>query len=204
MSVYKLKPWFVSRLAVITRRLATRDTAPNTVTVTGVVAAGLAAAALVAGALVHSGWWAAVPLFGVARLAANAIDGALARSTGRSSARGEVLNEVGDRVGDGLMLAALAPIVGWALAGWAVASAFLVAFTGVLAQGVTGVRDSSGPMGKADRVMLLSVAAPAAIFDDRALTLASVLVIAGAVVTVVRRVVMMWRKTARAEAGLAE
>lgn len=199
-----MKPWFVGRLSLITRRLAERGTHPNTVTVAGVVAAALAAAGLVAGALVHPLWWASVPLLGVLRLAANAIDGSLARSTGQSSARGEVLNEVGDRVGDGLMLAALGPTVGWELAGWAVASAFLVAFTGVLAQVVTGARESTGPMGKADRVMLLSVAAPVAIADDRALALAGVLVVVGAALTVIRRVAGMWRRTDPADSEVAE
>lgn len=204
MSVYRLKPWFVARLSLATRRLAERGTHPNAVTIAGVVAAVLAAAGLAAGALAHPLWWATVPVFGVLRLAANAVDGALARSTGQSSTRGEVLNEVGDRVGDGAMLSALAPAVGWQLAGWAVAGAFLVAFTGLLAQVTTGARDSSGPMGKADRVMLLSVAAPVAIVDERALVLASVLVIVGAGVTVIRRVAVMWRNAAPAQAGLSE
>ena len=204
MSVYKLKPWFVGRLSVVTQRLADRGTHPNTVTVAGVVAAALAGVALVAGAWLDPLWWAAVPLLGVLRLAANAIDGSLARLTGRSSARGEVLNEVGDRAGDGVMLAALGPSVGWGLAGWAVAAAFLVAFVGVLAQAATGERDSSGPMGKADRVMVLSIAAPVAIVDDRALPLAAVLVIAGAAVTVTRRVAALWRRAKPAQAELLE
>lgn len=158
--VYALKPWFVSRLRSCEDVLVAHGVSPDTITLAAVVVSAFAGTLIALGARFDQPllWLGVLPL-GVIRLALNALDGSVARRIGRSSARGAALNELGDR---GCDLALFVPLVAVAPA-WVVfagvAAFTLTSTAGVMALAATGSRDTSGPMGKADRVVLLGLAA---------------------------------------------
>lgn len=161
--LYEIKPWFVRKLRRVEDVLVARRVSPNTLTVAAVVVSVVAGAAVAAGGLTHDpAWWFLVPPLLVARIALNAMDGAVARRTGTESASGAVLNELGDRAADTAMIAPAALITAPALALGAVAAAYLTSSTGVLGLALTGTRLQGGPMGKADRVAIVAVASLAA------------------------------------------
>lgn len=193
--LYGVKPAFVARLRRVEDRLVAREVAPDHVTLAGAGFAGLTAAALVVGTVEPLVWLAVAPL-SLARMACNALDGSLARRTQAGRPRGAVLNEVTDRGADLVTLAALAPVTGAALAATAACVALLVSFVAVLGEAVTGDRLTLGPMGKPDRVAVLSAGAAAGVVvGDVALLGAAWVIIAGGVATVVRRVHAIWRAT---------
>src|SRR5437764_9470975 len=105
--IYAIKPWWQSRLAGIESALVKHHVHPDVITFAGVVCAGLLGAALFG-----SGQWPllalAVPPLAVGRLAANALDGLVARHTGLARPRGEMFNEFCDRISDILVFVGLA------------------------------------------------------------------------------------------------
>ena len=124
------------------------------------------------------------------RLALNALDGSVARRLRMSSARGAVLNELGDRACDlALFIPLLAVAPAWAVV-FVVAAMTLTSTSGVMALATTGARDTRGPMGKADRVVLLGFASVlAALTQSRVpFWVALGLVAGGCLVTTWRRV----------------
>lgn len=155
--LYRLKPAFVAALDPLTERLARRGVHPDRVTDAG-TALGLAGgAALAAGTVAPVAWFAVLPLQ-VARLAANAIDGRLARTTGASSAGGAVRNELSDRLGDLALLGGLA-VVTPAAGATALVAVLLSEWAATLGWAVTGERRFVGPGGKPDRAVLVGLAA---------------------------------------------
>jgi CDP-diacylglycerol--glycerol-3-phosphate 3-phosphatidyltransferase len=163
VGLYQAKPWFVKRLGWIEDELVSRRVHPDTLTAGGVVAGAGVGAALALGAVLHAPllWLMVGPLV-LARLALNALDGAVARRTGASRPFGTALNETGDRVADALALGGAAFAVPVAVAFSAVVASFLASLSGVLALALIGRRDYSGPMGKADRMAVLAVGATGA------------------------------------------
>src|SRR5262245_24075251 len=105
--IYSIKPWWQRRLGLVEDWLVRRGIHPNLVTLAGVISAGALGAALAASAR-----WPWLPLavapLAILRLAANALDGLVARRAGLSSAFGELYNEFGDRVADTAVLVGLA------------------------------------------------------------------------------------------------
>src|SRR5215210_6853263 len=105
---------------------------------------------------------ALVPVVAVVRTALNALDGLVARSTGLARPWGEVLNELSDRVADvaligGLALASPAsPLLGTG----ALVAMLLSSYLAILSKAAGGRRQYMGPMGKADRMVLLAIGAP--------------------------------------------
>lgn len=167
--IYALKPWFVRRLHTVEDSLVAHRVSPNTITLAAIVVSAAAGAALFGGAVLDQSllWLAVFPL-GIIRLALNALDGSVARRLGMSTPRGVALNELGDRACDLALfvpLVAVAPV--W-LVMVAIAAFTLTSTTGLAALAIRGRRDTSGPMGKADRVVLLGLAAlVAASIDSR-------------------------------------
>ena len=106
-----------------------------------------------------------VPVVAVVRLGLNALDGLVARRLGLARPWGEVLNEVGDRLADLALVGALLLTPGVpALLGAAALAAMLAAsFVGLAGKAAGGRRQYGGVMGKADRMLLLAVAAPLAL-----------------------------------------
>lgn len=183
--LYQAKPWFVGRLRPIEDRLVAAAIHPDALTRASLGAAAMSGGAVLAGAWTSPAWWLALPLLGVARLAAAALDGAVARRTGLCSARGAVRNELADRAGDVLTFAPLAAVAPIGLVTAALVGALGTAFLGVLAALHTGRRDTGGPMGKADRIALMGVTGIAAsLWGPPAFGIALVVTTAGCAATV--------------------
>jgi archaetidylinositol phosphate synthase len=126
--------------------------------VTLAAAAGFVAAA--------ARWWGPLLFLPVSLLIFGAglfdvIDGSVARSTGRSSPRGDLLDHVLDRYADFLIL------IGIALSGYAIptlvllalASLLLTSYMGTQAQAVGQGRLYAGLLSRADRLVVLAIAA---------------------------------------------
>ena len=196
MGLYALKPWFVIRLRRAEDLLSARRVAPDAVTAAGMIAGVLAGAAIALGGILNQPIvWLAVPFLAVLRLACNALDGSVARRTGTARPAGVVVNEVADRIADAALIGGAAFVVDPGLAFGAVAVAFLTSVTGVLALAVVGERATSGPMGKADRTMVVAVAAVAApVAGPVAFTVAAWTIVAGGIITCARRTLATARR----------
>ncbi|HVM34572.1 MAG TPA: phosphatidate cytidylyltransferase [Actinomycetota bacterium] len=196
MGLYALKPWFVTRLRRAEDLLSARRVAPDAVTAAGVIAAVLAGAAIALGGILNQPIvWLAVPFLAVLRLACNALDGSVARRTKTARPAGVVVNEVADRIADAALIGGAAFVVDPGLAFGAVAVAFLTSVTGVLALAVVGERATSGPMSKADRTMVVAVAAVAApVAGPVAFTVAAWTIVAGGIITCARRTLATARR----------
>ena len=160
MGVYAVKPWFRRRLASTARALGRRGVTPDRVTTAGVAASVVGGLAFACGRLSRRAYLL-VPGLALARTAANALDGLVAEQTGTARPAGELWNETADRLGDLAFFAGAATVpgvpAGLALA--ALAAAELSSYVGVAARAAGGRRRYEGPMGKPDRMLVLSVAA---------------------------------------------
>lgn len=154
-STYQFKPAFQAALRPLTAQLASRGVSANAVTLTS------AAASLALGAAIalwpESAWpLVALPLFLLARMALNAIDGLLAREHGMKSRAGAILNELGDVLSDAALYLPLALVPAFS-APWVVVVVVLAAIaemTGVIGASLGASRRYDGPMGKSDRALV--------------------------------------------------
>ncbi len=163
--IYAIKPWWQRRLGSLEDALVRRRVHPNYVTL-----AGVGCALLLGGALALSARWPwlalAVAPLAVGRLAANALDGLVARRTGLASAQGELFNEFSDRVADtavfvGLALnSAVVPPLAWI----ALVLTLLSSYLGLAGKAVGGKRQFGGVLAKADRMIYLAAFSPVALF----------------------------------------
>jgi phosphatidylglycerophosphate synthase len=132
------------------------------------------------------------------RLLCNLLDGMVAIEGGFRTKAGEVYNELPDRFADAFILVGagyashwlkITPILGWAAALLAVTTAYVRAL-GVVA-GAT--QQFCGPMAKPHRMAVMTVASLLSVlellFDQplRVIPVALMLIIAGCVITIVRR-----------------
>lgn len=157
-SIYDLKPRFVALLSPLVAGCARAGITPNAVTLAALVLSAAGGAAL---------WLfparpavlVAVAVSLLVRMALNAVDGALAQSTGQSTRLGEALNEMGDVLADALLYlplvrvapAAALPVVLFVLfATW-------TEMAGLLARVLGGSRRYDGPLGKSDRALLVGL-----------------------------------------------
>jgi CDP-diacylglycerol--glycerol-3-phosphate 3-phosphatidyltransferase len=154
---------------------------------------GCALAAGVCLAAAGVGGWTALPVAPLAlgRLAFNALDGLVARRGDSARPWGAVVNEVGDRVADLAVFVGLGAVPGAsvALVAGAAGASLLASHVGLAAEAAGGGRLRGGPMGKADRMAVLALAALATgVTGDLAfLRLLPAVVLAGAVVTLLLR-----------------
>ena len=159
--IYAIKPWWQRRLARLEDVLVKHHVHPDVITASGVVFAGLLGLALVL-----SGQWAicalAVAPLAIGRLAANALDGLVARRSGLAHPRGEVFNECCDRLSDILVFAGLA-FNGHVIAplAWsALVLALLSSYVGIASKAAGGHRQFGGFLAKADRMIYLALFSP--------------------------------------------
>ena len=172
--------------------LARSSITPNQISMLSVLFAGLGAALLawaptVAGLLLCA-------LCIQLRLVCNLIDGMVAVEGGKGSALGRIYNEFPDRVTDSVLLIALGyacgvPWLGWLGALLALATAYVRVFGGSLGL----AQDFRGPLAKAQRMAVLTVACVAAAAETfwqtrhYALLVAAIIIAAGSFVTCVTR-----------------
>jgi len=166
----------------LARRLAQARVHPNHISLASVAAAAGAAFCLV------RGHWLAAALLIQMRLLSNLLDGMVAIEGGLRTASGEIYNDLPDRLSDALILVAAGyavPSPAWTHElGWAAALlAILTAYIRVLG-GASGLpQDFRGPMGKPQRMAVLTLACILAYFDSRTFAAALVLIVIGSLVT---------------------
>lgn len=170
-SLYGVKPAFVAALSPVRRMLIQFGVTPNQLSFCALPLQIGIAVALVAGSF-DAVAWLTIPLLAFALMAVNALDGSLARETGSSTAWGAVANELIDRFGDLVIFAAAM----FAAPGWASQAALIAVIAAELCAtvgwAVTGVRQFPGPMGKPDRMLVLSLGAAASVLWPLALPVA--------------------------------
>jgi CDP-diacylglycerol--glycerol-3-phosphate 3-phosphatidyltransferase len=188
--LYAVKPRFVAALTGPADWLAARRVDPDALTAAGVACALAVGAGLAATGVETRLALLAAPL-ALARLTFNALDGLVARRARTARPWGALVNELGDRVADLGVFAGLAlvPGVSVGLVGAAAALSLLASHVGVAVEAAGGRRLRGGPMGKADRMAALAVAALASGLtgDLTFLRLLPAVVLAGAVATLLLR-----------------
>lgn len=192
-SLYQLKPRFQALLRPLTGRAVAAGMTANGLTAAA-LAGSLALGAAIA-ALPGQGWLLVVlPIWLVARMALNAMDGMIAREHGQASRLGALFNEVADLASDAALYLPLALALWPAWPGWTV----LVVTLGLIAEaaGLAGplvgaTRRYEGPLGKADRALvfgalalLIGLGVPAGWWVEAVLAVA---LVAG-LITIARRV----------------
>jgi phosphatidylglycerophosphate synthase len=172
--------------------LAKTAITPNQISMLSVLFAGIGAALLA--------WWptpAGLILCALCiqlRLVCNLIDGMVAVEGGKSSVLGRIYNEFPDRITDSVLIIALGYACGWPWLGWlgallALATAYVRVFGGSLGL----AQDFRGPLAKAQRMAVMTVACIAAAgehfwhAEHYALLAAAVIIAAGSLLTCITR-----------------
>lgn len=138
-------------------RLGLTPTAASAVSLAVAGAAGVAFAAA-------GGWYLVGAVLVVFNGGLDLLDGRLARRLGVDSAAGDLLDHVVDRYADVFLLAGLAAGVGrWGLGFAAITGVLLTSYLGTQAQAVGLDRVYGGVVGRADRLVLIAVAAAVAV-----------------------------------------
>lgn len=157
-TLYAVKPAFQRRLEPVVEVLVDRGVGADSVTWFGLGVSAMVGV-LVATAATAPPLLMAVPVLLLVRMAANAVDGQLARRT-TTTQRGTVLNEVCDVAGDALAYMPFALLMSGELA-WLVVGIVVVGLVAEVAAiaGTKPVRRNAGPMGKSDRALSFSILA---------------------------------------------
>jgi CDP-diacylglycerol--glycerol-3-phosphate 3-phosphatidyltransferase len=157
MTIYDLKPRFQALLRPTVNLLAKKGITPNQVTMFAMILSIVIGLVI---ALTGGAKWILlfVPIFMFLRMALNAIDGLLAKEHNMKTKRGAMFNEMSDVIADVALFLPFALIVG-------INPVYVVLFAvvgvfnemaGVVAQTLNGERRYDGPMGKSDRVFVVS------------------------------------------------
>lgn len=158
ISIYQLKPRFQALLRPRVIQLHARGVTANQVTLFAAVVSVLLGLFLAFQGN-HQWLFILVPLWMIARMALNAIDGMLAREFGQQSRLGAYLNELCDVVADAALYLPFAVVLGIA-DGWVIVVVLLATiceYAGVLGLMVGATRRYDGPMGKSDRAFCFGV-----------------------------------------------
>jgi phosphatidylglycerophosphate synthase len=188
--IYQIKPAFQRSLGGVEAWLVPRRVHPDWLTYAALALSVLGGLALY---LAPERPWLLIllPFIAVIRTALNALDGLVAKRTGLARPWGEVLNEQCDRFADVALLGgiALAAPTLHLLGAAAVVAMLLTSYLAILSKAAGGRRQYAGPMGKADRMVLLAVFAVLGLFLPLDLIYNTYLgvVLAGLAVTFVQR-----------------
>src|ERR1041384_5676147 len=184
--------------------LASRNVSPNAISIAGMcscIAAGLALG--LTSVEPHRVFWLMAALGAQLRLTANMLDGMVALASGRASEIGELYNEVPDRVSDAAVFIGAGYAWGGSVALGYVATILAIFTAYVRAAGkIAGApNEFCGPMAKQHRMLVITLICVYAAITPRSwqmitfdasqigvMTLGLVIVIAGCVITVVRRI----------------
>ncbi len=185
----------------LARLLAGRRVAPNLISLASLAFAVLGAGAMLLAPLAPAGGRTLLYLTAAAaiqlRLLCNLLDGMVAVEGGLKSASGDLYNEVPDRLADPLLIIpagyacglAWGPELGWLAGLLALFTAYLRALGGSLGL----PQDFQGPMAKPHRMAAMTLGLVAAALctpwglDGAVLALALLLIVAGTLLTAVRR-----------------
>ncbi len=129
---------------------------PNSVSVLSLLVAGAAAAAFVAGEPL---WYAVGGVLVLLNGWLDLVDGALARKQGVASKAGDLLDHVIDRYADLIIIGGLAAgVENFALGFLAVTGVLMTSYLGTQIQAVGLGRAYGGLVGRADRLVLITIA----------------------------------------------
>ena len=190
--------------------LAARNVSPNTISIAGMCACIAAGLALGLTSVEYNRiLWIVAALGAQLRLTANMLDGMVALASGRASKVGELYNEVPDRVSDAAVFIGAGYAFGGNVALGYIATILAIFTAYVRAAGkIAGApNEFCGPMAKQHRMLVITVACLYCMVVPRSwqvfhlddldigvMALALTVIIAGCLVTVVRRL----QRTARA------
>lgn len=159
VGIYGIKPAFQRSLGGIEGWLVARRVHPDALTYTALVISLAGGLALY---LAPAAPWLllTIPVVALGRTALNALDGLVAARTGLARPWGEVLNELCDRFADVALFDGLAlpPTTNIYLGAVTLVAILLSSYVGILSRAAGGPRQYRGPMGKADRMIYLSIA----------------------------------------------
>jgi phosphatidylglycerophosphate synthase len=174
-------------------RLARLGLSPNQISFAGIVFAGVAAVAFLYASTMPVLWLVAAASIQL-RLLANLLDGLVAVEEGRGSPSGPLWNEMPDRIEDTLIIVGFGHAIGQTDLGlWTALVAIACAYVRVLGGALGQQQDFSGPMAKQHRMAALTIGCAIGFFENlagaehRVTELVLWLVLAGTVVTIVRR-----------------
>jgi CDP-diacylglycerol--glycerol-3-phosphate 3-phosphatidyltransferase len=158
-SLTYFKPRFKAVLQPVAVGLVRRSVVANQVTVASLLGSLLVSAMLVCYAT-YSIIFALLPVWLLVRMGLATIDGTLAIDFGQKSCLGGILNELGDIVSDVALIAPLAFASPTLVTQIAVISALTIAIelAGIGGLVLGGTRRIDGPLGKADRSIVLAAA----------------------------------------------
>jgi phosphatidylglycerophosphate synthase len=194
------------RLARLLGRAGVR---PNAVSISSVVFALAACVAFCLAPAVSPAVRVAALLLAAAaiqlRLLCNLLDGMLAVEEGFKTRTGDIYNDLPDRVADVLILAgagySIQFLAGGVMLGWAAAAAALfTAYVRLLGGSLGVTQHFIGPMAKQHRMFTLTIATLLAAVESmlglppRSMRIGLVVIVAGSVVTSVRRTVRIGRE----------
>ena len=156
--IYAIKPWWQRRLAGLEDQLVRWHVHPDLITLAGVGCAALMGIVLAISAQQSQLVLAVAPL-AIGRLAANALDGLVARRTGLARPWGEVFNECSDRLADTLVFVGLAlnSHVNASLALGVLVLTLLSSYLGIVGKAAGGKRQFGGFLAKADRMIYIAL-----------------------------------------------
>jgi phosphatidylglycerophosphate synthase len=190
LGIYKVKPSFQRSLRGVEDWLAARRVHPDWLTYAALVLSVIGGICIY---LAPGAKWllVVVPFVALVRTVLNALDGLVAQRTGLARPWGEVLNEFCDRLADVAMIGglALAPPSDHLLGAAAVTAMLLSSYLAILSKAAGGRRQYAGPMGKADRMIVLMVLGPLGLFLPIDVVYNGILaiVLLGMIVTLVQR-----------------
>ena len=156
MTLDKFRPLAERMLSPFVSAADTVGLSPNGVSVLSLGVAGTAAAAFVAG---EPQWYAVGGLLVLLNGWLDLVDGALARRQGIASDGGDLLDHVIDRYADLIIIGGLAAGVdSFALGFLAVTGVLMTSYLGTQIQAVGLGRAYGGLVGRADRLVLITIA----------------------------------------------
>ena len=159
MGIYAIKPAFQRSLKPIERFLVDNKVHPTPINLSALVLSIIGGCSLA-----YSGEYQwlliIVPFVAFFRTALNALDGMVARELDVANRGfGEVLNETLDRISDAALLfgLALASYTNLTLGAAATITVLITSYLSIVSKAAGGSRQYAGPMGKADRMVVLGV-----------------------------------------------
>jgi phosphatidylglycerophosphate synthase len=183
--------------------LASRNVSPNAISIAGMCACITAGLVLGLTSVEYNRvFWLIAALGAQLRLTANMLDGMVALASGRDSKVGELYNEVPDRVSDATVFIGAGYAWGGNVALGYIATilAILTAYVRAAGKIAGAPNEFCGPMAKQHRMLVITVACLYSVvvprswqifrlgdFDVGIMGLALILIIAGCVITVIRR-----------------
>jgi len=160
MGIYAIKPKFQKKLRPLENLFVRYKIHPTIVNLLGLLMACIGAIGILLSP--KHPWTLIITAIAVnARTACNALDGLVARRLGVASQFGEVLNELIDRFNDTILFLAVyaLTITNNTLALFTIIVILLNSFLSITSKAAGGSRQYGGIVGKADRMIYMSVAA---------------------------------------------